>query len=121
MKKYLMIALIATLSSCSKNEFVNSNYAVVSVAQLVNLSGEQVRIAKPMPSDRILVWEFYDSEIEMITYGEHNRVYDKMKSNYSLNGSFIKLEDEKYEIRHNKDTVELYKGVDLIYQLVKLK
>ncbi len=121
MNKYLIFALLFFLCSCSRNEFVDNNYKVVSAAEIVKSFGSDVRVPQAMLPDRILVWEFYDSEIEMIAYGNNNKVFSSMKVNYSLNGSFIKVEDTKYEIRHNKDTLELYSGINLIYQLVKLK
>lgn len=119
MKKCLIILLIPILHSCSKtNEFANRNFKLVSVAEMVSLYGVEVRVPEKMFSDRITILEFTDSEAQFITYSNQNKVLSSSKINYSVSGSFIYLENEKHEIRHNKDTIELYKGSNMVYQLV---
>jgi len=121
MKKYLFLLLITgSLYGCSKsNEFANHKFKVVSVAEIVTLYGAEVRAPTTMPTDKTLIWEFDNSELNTIVYNDQNVKIESAKVSYSIDGSFIILNDQKHEIRHNGDTIELYKGSNLVYQLVR--
>ena len=120
MKKYLIILIAAILlNSClNTNEFANHKFRVVSVAEIVTFGGAEVRAPTTMPNDKTLIWDFSNSELNTIVYNDQNVEIGSQKVSYSVDGSFINLDDQKREIRHNKDTVELYKGSNMVYQLI---
>ncbi len=120
MKKFLFFFPTAILlHGCfNANEFTNHKFKVVSVAEIVTFGGAEVRAPTTMPNDKTLIWDFSNSELNTIVYNDQNVEIGSQKVSYSVDGSFINIDDQKHEIRHNKDTVELYKGSNMVYQLV---
>lgn len=112
MKKYLMILLITILYSCSNNRFSGKKFKLIPINPMLQLELKVTHY-------HVVQNYISDNEMQIITYDDNDKEVGTEKKNYSIIGSFLNIEDEKYEIRSSIDTIELYRDGEILFKLVQ--